>query len=601
MTGRQHPPPDLTGFVQAWSKALHRAGYVPLTPADRDRLLTGLAGRLGDALTGEPFDPAAGWRIGADLVAAGFANPEALGCTITAVTTRLAADLHLPEMAAVTARLTALVEALAGGFTAAVHDRALDAQDAVRAAAMIAQARAEHALRDSEANLRHLATHDPVTGMPNRVVLTGRLAELAASAAPAARLALCCLDLDRFAAVNHSLGHQIGDRLLQAVAQRLQATAAPAGWLVTHLDSDQFAILIEPTTGSEDAGKVADRVLSVLAPPFQIDDVELPMTASAGVAEGPAGGEPAEWLRAAQTALHWAKADGRARWRLFCHDRSAADTARYQLSAAIPQAVRRGEFTLHYQPLVDLRDQRLVGVEALARWHHPAHGLLRAGQFIDLAEQAGLLTPLGDQLLARACQQAAAWHQGTDPPPYLSINLAASQLHQPGLIGQVAQVLDRTGLPPPRLQLEITEHATIDATDLADTLEALVNLGVRIAIDDFGTGYSNLTRLRELPVHTLKLDASLAQHPRPHTRGPRNHEAFLATIVALGHTLGLTVTAEGIETATHAHRMRTAGCDTGQGWYLGRPLPADQIIQRLAASPSPPPVPPCPPPAGPGG
>jgi diguanylate cyclase (GGDEF)-like protein len=578
---------DTSRFVQVWSRALHTAGYVPLTPIDRDQILTTLADRLIGALLSDPVDSAVSWQVGADLVAVGFATPEALGRTVTLVNGRLATDVELPDPAAAAARLPALVEALVGGFTAAVHDRALDAQDEVRAAAMIAQARAEEALRESEARLRHLATHDPVTGVPNRVVLTQRIGELVETTAPGARLGLCCLDLDRFAAVNDSLGHQVGDRLLQAVAERLQAVAAPAGWLVTHLDTDQFAILLEQTSSDEQAGKAADKALSVLAEPFLIDDVELPVTASAGVVEGPAAGSPAEWLRAAQTALHWAKADGRAQWRLFSHSRSAADAARYQLSAAIPRAVRQGEFTLHYQPLVDLAGHRLVGVEALARWHHPEHGLLRAGQFIDLAEQTGLIVPLGNQLLAQACRQAAAWEGLSDLPPYLSVNLAPSQLHQPGLVGQIAQALDRTGLPPHRLQLEITEYAAIGSGDLSATLASLVSLGVRIAVDDFGTGYSNLTRLRDLPLHALKLDASLARHFPPQPTSPRNHEGFLATVVALGHTLGLTVIAEGVETVSHADRMRTAGCDTGQGWYLGRPLPADQIRQLVVGAAGP--------------
>jgi diguanylate cyclase (GGDEF)-like protein len=576
--------PDAGGkidrVVQEWSSALVAAGSVPLSPSERQRVLTTLARRLGGALTAEPFDPAAGRRIGADLVAAGFATPEVLGRTITMVTTILAPQLDLPAPSA-PGRVSGLVEALAGGFTAAVRDRALDAQDAVRTAAMDARARAEQALREAEARLRHLATHDPITGLPNQAALTQRLDALTAAADPGVRLGLCCLELDRFAAVTDSLGHEIGDRLLQAVAARLRGLATPAGWLVVHIERDQFAILVEQTSDAEAAGKVADRAISVLAGPFLIDDVELPVTSSAGVIEGPATGTPAEWLRAAQTALHWAQADGPGGWRLFDQARSSTATARYRLSAAIPTALRRREFTLHYQPLVDLTHHRVVGLEALARWRHPARALLPAGQFIDLAERSGLIVPLGNQLLNQACREAAGWPVGADPAPYLSVNLTATQLHQPGLVGLVAQVLDRTGLPPHRLQLEITEHAMIDPTDLPDRLAALAKLGVRVAIDDFGTGYSNLTRLRDLPLHALKLDATLAAHC-PRTLSVRSHETFLATVVSLGHSLGLTVTAEGIETAVHARRMRAAGCDSGQGWHLGRPQPADQVAALLA-------------------
>jgi diguanylate cyclase (GGDEF)-like protein len=575
----------LSGLVRAWSTALHAAGCSPLAAAERERVLTDFARRLGAALVAEPFDPAAGYRVGVDLVAAGFVTPETLGRTITLMNRRLATDLRLDELGlagppAGAARLAGLVEALAAGFVAAVHDRALDAQEAVRAAALTAQARAEQALRDSEARFRHFATHDAVTGLPNRALFTQRLTELLATDSPDTRLGVCCLDLDGFAAVNDSLGYPAGDRLLVAVAHRLRALAAPANWLVAHLDTDQFAILIEGTAGSEDAVKVADRALTLLAEPFPLGEIELPVTASAGVVEeAVAGGEAVELLRKAQVALHWAKADGKARWRLYSPERSATDRARYRLSAAMPRALRRGEFTLAYQPLVDLTEGRLVGVEALARWRHREYGLLRAGQFIELAEHTGLIVPLGNQLLAQACYQAARWGRLTGRPPYVSVNLSASQLHQPGLAGLVAQVLDRSGLPPERLQLEITEHTIVDVDDVAATLGALVALGVRIAIDDFGIGYSNLARLAAMPLHALKLDATFA---RP-SAAP-GADAFLATVVSLGHTLGLTVTAEGIETADQAERMRAAGCDTGQGWHLGRPVPASRITALVAGA-----------------
>jgi diguanylate cyclase len=560
-----------TRFVQAWSRSLQGMACTPLLPAERDRLLAGFADRLAAALAAEPFDPAEGQQIGADLVAAGFATPEVLGRTTATMTDRLVADFALPGPAG--GRLAALLDALACGFTTAVRDRAQDAQETVLTVALTARARAEQALRDSEARALHLATHDPVTGLPNRTVLTGRLADLAAAAPPGTRLGVCCIDLDRFAAVNHTLGHLAGNRLLVAVADRLRGLAAGAGTLVARLEGDQFALLIEGTTCGEDAAKLADRALARLAEPFHVDDVELPLTASAGVAEGIAT-EAAGLVQAAQIALHWAKADGRGRWRLYSPERADADTARYRLSAAMPGALRRGEFTLDYQPLVDLADGRLVGVEALARWQHPEHGRLPAHRFIDLAEHTGLAVPLDNHLLAQACWQAAGWRRpGTAVTPYVSVNLSAAQLHQLGFVGYVAQVLDHTGLEPDRLQLEISERAVIDADRVSGTLAALVGLGVRLAIDDFGTAYSNLTRLRDLPLSTLKLDAALVSR-----RGPgRRDDAFLGMVVELGHTLGLTVTAEGIATAADARRVREAGCDTGQGWYLGHPAPVHQI------------------------
>jgi diguanylate cyclase (GGDEF)-like protein len=552
-------------FVRTWSRSLRGTACLPMLPAERDRLLAGFAGRLAAALSTERFDPVQGQRIGADLVAAGFATPEVLGRTIATVSDHLVGDLAIPEPAG--DRLAGLVDALACGFATAVRDRALDAQETVITVALTARARAEQALRASEARALHLATHDPVTGLPNRTVLTGRLSAFAGTARPGARLGVCCIDLDRFAAVNHTLGHPAGNRLLVAVADRLRTLAGAA--LVARLEGDQFAILVEDTTCSEDAVKVADQALTRLAEPFHVDDVELPLTASAGIAEGTAT-DAAGLVQAAQIALHWAKADGRARWRLYQQERADADTARYRLSAAMPGALERGEFTLDYQPLVDLAGGELVGAEALARWRHPELGRLPAHRFIDLAEHTGLVVPLGNRLLAQACQQAARWRR-PGPAPYVSVNLAAAQLHDPGFVGYVAQTLDHTGLSPDRLQLEITERAVIDPERVSGALAALMGLGVRLAIDDFGTAYSNLIRLRDLPLSTLKLDGALVP------RGADRHDGFLATVVELGHTLGLSVTAEGIETAEDARRMREAGCDTGQGWHLGYPVPADEL------------------------
>jgi diguanylate cyclase (GGDEF)-like protein len=569
-------------LARVWERALNSADYVPLRPAERTTIATSLAEQLAAALSAEPFDTGriarAGRRIGADLVAHGYTAPEVLGRTVTLMHTRLADDLGLAGDAAV--RVTALVEAVTAGFVAAVRDRTLDAQDSVRLAAMSAQARAERALRVSEARFRQFATHDALTGLPNRTLFTQWLDDRLAASTAGSRLAICCIDLDGFAAVNGSLGHDVGDRLLRAAADRLHGLATNSGHLVARFDSDQFALLIEHTTGAEDAIKVADRALSALAEPFHLDGSELPVAASAGIVERSAvNGDPGDMIRAAQIALRWAKADGRACWRLFEPERSAADAARYRLSAAMPAALRRGEFTLYYQPLIDLASGKLVGVEALVRWRHPERGLLDAGEFIGLAEDTGLIVRLDAQSLTQACRQAACWQTLTPDPPYVSVNLAPRQLQRPGIVGWIAEVLDRTELAPQRLQLELTERAVIDVGGgLAKTLHALADLGVRIAIDDFGVGYANLTCLRTLPVHRLKLDRTLTTRPR---RADARHDQFLAATARLGRTLGLTVTAEGIETADQARRMRAAGCDTGQGWYLGRPVPADQIARVI--------------------
>jgi diguanylate cyclase (GGDEF)-like protein len=572
---------QLSDFARTWAGTLRRASLAPMRAARSERTVTYLAQRLVAALSAEPFDASAGYRIGTELVDNGFASPESLGRTITLINSRLTTDLRLPADGETTGRLSALVESLAEGFAAAVHDRSLDAQDEVRVAALTAQARAERDLRETQARLQYLATHDPLTGLPNRVLLIEQVSA-ALRAAPAGRVGLVCLDLDRFATINTSLGHRVGDRLLLAVANRLRGLATACGLQVARLDRDEFVLLMTGTSGAEDVIKVADRALCRLAEPFHIDGLELPVTASAGLVEQPvAAGDGPELLRAALTALHWAQARGTGHWRLFERERSTADIQRYRLSAAMPGALRRGEFTLAYQPLVDLADRRLVGVEALARWHHPEHGMLTADRFIGLAAATGLLGTLDRHLLRLACEQGARWQRWPDAP-YVSVNLAAPRLHDPGLVGDIAQTLDQSGLDPRRLQLEITEHDTIGTDrDTVATLEALAGLGVRIAIDDFGTGYANLACLHALPLHELKLAASFAQHPPD--RPAAATDAFLAGVVSLGHTLGLTVLAEGIETEAQARRLHAAGCHSGQGWHFGLPAPAEDITPLVRA------------------
>ena len=566
MTGRAE-------FAVSWRRALDGADYVPLLPAQRAETVLGWVDRLAGMLAGT--DPAqAARQVGAELVSYGYAAPDVLGCTVRLLHTELAAALGL-DPAAAAPRLAALTDALTSGFVEAVRDRTLDAQDAVRMAAWIAHARAERALRAEEARFREFATHDPLTGLPNRTLFAERLDELT----PGARVGVCCLDIDRFAAVNGALGHEIGDRLLEAVADRLRAVTGPAGHLVARFDGDTFAILVEGTTCEEDAVKVADRALTVLAVPFRIDGTELPVTASAGIVERYVTGDPVEVIRAAQVALQWAKADGRAGWRVFEPERGARDAERYRLSAAMPAALRRGELVPHYQPLVRLRDGKLVGTEALVRWQHPERGLLSAAEFVGLADDTGMTVPMGERMLWEACTQAARWQRGCADPPYVSVNMALQHLLHPGVVGAVAEVLAHTGLEPHLLHLELTEAEVIEGPGATQTVTALADLGVRIALDDFGVGYCNLAYLRTLPVHRVKLDRTFIH--RPDRMLAAQDAEFLAATVRLGHTLGLDVTAEGIETAEQADRMRAAGCDTGQGWYHGRPVPPERITARL--------------------
>ncbi|GLY20685.1 hypothetical protein Misp04_04170 [Micromonospora sp. NBRC 101691] len=571
-------------FARAWARAVSGTSYLPMTQEQLEVFLQGLTDRLADAMRAEPFEPRVGHQVGIDLVAAHIASAEGLGRTIEIIQLRLLHDLGLVADDAED-RLARLLATVATGYARALRDRTLDAQESLRRAAMMARAQAERALRESEARFRHQATHDPLTGLPNRTLFTERLA--AAIERPGRdgqRVGLCFLDLDRFKVVNDTLGHQVGDSLLVSVGRRLHE--AVGDHLVARLGGDEFVILVERTTGTEDVVRVAEAALHAVNRPALVDGNELTVSASIGIVERPvAGTTPSDLMRAADSTLHWAKGAGGARWELFDVDRNQQELARYALSAAIPTALERGEFYLDYQPLTSLRDGSVVGAEALVRWRHPELGELRPDRFIGLAEETGLIVPLGGWVLADAAREAECWPAGGRPrAPFVSVNLAVRQVHGPGLVRQVRDLLEDTGLPPERLQLEITESAMMSTTgEPVRALRTLADAGVRIAIDDFGTGYSNLAYLRDLPVTELKFAGNFVAGLRgsPNDPSSRTDERILASLVSLAHALNLTVTAEGVETAAQAERLRAIGCDAAQGWHFGRPGPSGQILDLL--------------------
>ncbi|MFF2654066.1 putative bifunctional diguanylate cyclase/phosphodiesterase [Streptomyces sp. NPDC058045] len=451
--------------------------------------------------------------------------------------------------------------------------------------------------RELQSRLRHLQMHDPLTGLPNRTLFFERLTAALETAAHedggTGRVGLCYLDVDGFKAVNDSLGHRVGDRLLAAVAERLTRCAENTagerpGPLVARLGGDEFALLLEDSTGTEQAAGLAESVLRALREPFELGGRRLAVSASIGVVERRAAGSTATGLmQAADTTLYWAKADGRSRWTLFDPERNAHRMTRQALSTTLRPAVERDEFVLEYQPLVGLADGVLHGVEALVRWAHPQFGLLAPNRFVSLAEEDGSIVQLGRWVLRTACRQARRWqvdHPEADPP-YVSVNVAVRQVWDSDLVADVAEILAETSLPPGLLQLELTESAVMGSAGRPlQSLQALSAMGVRIAIDDFGTGYSNLAYLSRLPVHALKLDGSFVHgfryedgaHPNP------ADETIVEALVQLAHKLGLTVTAECVETAGQAARLRRIGCDTGQGWLYSRPVPPSGIDALLS-------------------
>jgi len=570
------PEPSLAKVARAWARAVVAVDYVPMTRAELEAYLSVLAGQLAEALAAEPVDEEAGRRAGAALVAAHMTAPDVLGATIEIVQGAL-----IPPDAdgAVRRRAAKLLGSLAAGYARAMRDRVLAEQEALRRTVLAAHATAERALRASEARYRRLALHDQLTGLPNRTLLRRRLQSSLADPAGGARIGLCFLDLDQFKAVNDTLGHDVGDRLLVEVAARLNRATSGRGHLLCRWGGDEFVVLVANSAGVEDVIAVADRVLTALATPVRVDGYWLPVSASIGVVERPvAGADPGELLRAADITLSWAKADGGGRWAAFDPGRNASHVTRYELAAALPAALGRGEFAVDYQPIIDLATGALAGAEALVRWRHPALGTLGPSQFIYLAEQTALIVPLGRHVLEHACGQARRWHDRSADPPFVSVNLAIRQTADPGLVEDVIRTLDHTGLPADRLQLEITESAVMESEEeTLIVLRKLADLGVRLALDDFGTGYSNLAYLGRLPISSIKLAGSFTQRlDEPEAIDRR----ILAGIITLAQDVGLHVTAEGIETPGHARELAALGCDTGQGWLLGRPAPAAGILAR---------------------
>ncbi|MGW3096066.1 putative bifunctional diguanylate cyclase/phosphodiesterase [Streptomyces sp. NPDC001102] len=457
------------------------------------------------------------------------------------------------------------------------------------------------AQRELQGRLRHLQMHDPVTRLPNRTLFFERLtAALEAGAyedGGTGRIGLCYLDLDGFKAINDTLGHRVGDRLLAAVAERLTRCADEAGYarasapLVARLGGDEFALLVEDSTGTDQLAELAESVLKAVQAPFDLADRRLSVSASIGVVERHAAGTtPTALMQAADTTLYWAKADGKARWTLFDPERNAHRMTRQALASTLRPAIERGEFVLEYQPLVGMEDGRLRGVEALVRWNHPQFGVLTPNRFIGLAEEDGSIVPLGRWALRTACRQARRWQldHPDRPPLFVSVNVAVRQVWDSDLVADVAQTLAETGLAPDLLQLELTESAVMGSAGRPlQALQALSDMGVHIAIDDFGTGYSNLAYLSRLPVSVLKLDGSFVRGFQYESDKdgavPPNpaDEVVVEAMIQLAHRLGLTVTAECVETSAQATRLRRIGCDTGQGWLYSRPVSPGRIAELM--------------------
>jgi diguanylate cyclase (GGDEF)-like protein len=428
----------------------------------------------------------------------------------------------------------------------------------------------------SDAEARYLAYHDPLTGLANRGHFNDRLKD-ALEKAEGNNVVALVIDLDRFKEVNDTLGHAAGDTLLRIVAERLQGSSRSID-LVGRLGGDEFAIVQTENCSTETAVSLAERLISVLAQPYDLDGHEMRCTVSIGIAVGPQDGRSADGLlRSADAALYQAKRDGRCIFCFFEPGMNEALRSRRMLEQDLRQAIENDGFKLHYQPLFDLREQRIAGYEALLRWQHPERGNIPPDEFIPLAEDTGLILPISDWVLQTACKEAKSWRQ----PLKVAVNLSAVQFSQSDVVASVKAALETSGLPAERLELEITESLLMNDTDLVlGELHRLRDLGIGIAMDDFGTGYSSLAYLWRFPFDKLKIDRSFVTDL---DADPKVAE-IVQTIISLGQTLKLSVTAEGIETAQQADALTDKGCDLGQGFFLGRPLPASDLPHLTGAS-----------------
>jgi diguanylate cyclase (GGDEF)-like protein/PAS domain S-box-containing protein len=427
----------------------------------------------------------------------------------------------------------------------------------------------------AEAQLVHDAFHDGLTGLPNRALFIDHLRlSVARSGRKESQLfSVLFLDLDRFKVVNDSLGHLVGDKLLVAMAHRLESCVRP-GDTIARLGGDEFTILLEDLKNNDEAIHVAERIQRELSKPFELDGRQISTSASIGIAPSTIGyDQPEDILRDADTAMYYAKSVGGSRHQVFDKSMHTRAVNLLQLQTDLRRAIEKEELFVEYQPIVSLDTFRVTGFEALARWNHEDQGPINPGQFIPVAEELGLIFPMGEWILRKACAQTSKWQEQypMDTPLTISVNLSGKQFTQPDLIEKIEKILAETNLSPTSLKLEITESAMVENEEAAsEMLRRLRMLGVGLSIDDFGTGYSSLSSLHRFPISTLKIDASFVRR----MSGQNENTEIVRTIMSLADNLGMDVTAEGVETLEQVTKLRTFGCEKGQGFFFSRPVSA---------------------------
>jgi diguanylate cyclase (GGDEF)-like protein len=430
--------------------------------------------------------------------------------------------------------------------------------------------------------MTHLAQHDALTGLPNRILLNDRLAQAIALAhRQGKQFAVLFLDLDRFKHINDSLGHTVGDQLLQSVAKCLTASVRNSD-TVCRQGGDEFVILLTHIEHAKDAALSAQKILVALAIPHRIGELELHVSVSIGISIYPDDGRDEDTLiKNADTAMYHAKEDGRNNYQFFEQDMNAQAVERHFIEEGLRCALERQEFMLLYQPKINLETGTISGVEALVRWQHPVRGLVLPEQFIWIAEDCGLIVHLGAWVLHEACQQAQHWQDEGFPPVPVSVNISSVQLKHKDFLQTLAGILKDTRLAPCHLELELTESVLMqDTAATAAILKALKTLGVLLAVDDFGIGYSSLSYLKRFPIDTLKIDKSFLCDITDATAASDN-PSIVAAVIGIGKSLNRRVIAEGVETREQLAFLQARGCGIGQGFYFSRPVTTEALVKLL--------------------
>jgi diguanylate cyclase (GGDEF)-like protein len=445
--------------------------------------------------------------------------------------------------------------------------------------------------RDAEQRIRDLAYCDTLTGLPNRQSFLERVDNELRNRGPGQRgLAILFMDLDGFKRINDTLGHSVGDHLLQAVAERLHSVLRPRDLVardtpdgsetsIARLGGDEFTVLLADIGRPEDAVKVAHRIKEEFLRPFMVDSHEITVTTSIGISLYPGDGDDAlSLLKNADTAMYHSKDLGRNNCQLYSASLTTRMTQRMTIENSLRKALERNEFVLFYQPQIEAATANVIGMEALIRWNHPERGLVTPGDFISIAEETGLIVPIGEWVLRTACKQAAVWLRDMHTPIRVAVNLSSLQFRESGFVPLVQSILEEANIPGDLLELELTESLLMDHSEQAIArLTKLCEMGIHLSIDDFGTGYSSMSYLKSFPIGLIKIDQSFVRA----LPGDRNHAAITMAIIAMAHSLRMSVIAEGVETVEQAELLKSYGCEIMQGYYYAKPMPIDKVTEFL--------------------